>query len=114
MQLLIDRQGQVRCIYGEAIDLAALGTVSIHRASFVEPDAQGNWSANLSPVGGPTLGPFSRRSEALEAELAWLQKHWLASEMASFFRPAPARRQSCRRGISRARCPAFGRSLSKV
>src|SRR5262249_3431393 len=33
---------------------------------------------------------------------------------ASFFRPAPARRQSCRRGISRAVCPAFGRISSKV
>ena len=80
MQLLIDRQGQVRCIYGEAIDLAALGEVAIRRASFVEPDAQGNWSADLSPVGGPILEPFTRRSEALATELAWLEEHWLASD----------------------------------
>ena len=30
-----------------------------------------------APVGGPVLGPFDRRSEALEAERAWLEAHWL-------------------------------------
>jgi hypothetical protein len=31
-------------------------------------------------VGGPILGPFQKRSEALTAELAWLQQHWLTAE----------------------------------
>ena len=37
----------------------------------------GGWRADLSPVGGPQLGPFRRRSEALRAEAAWLVEHWL-------------------------------------
>ena len=61
MQLLIDKVGTVRCVYAEAIDLSALGTPSIRRASHVEPDEQGRWHADLSPVGGPFLGPFDRR-----------------------------------------------------
>jgi hypothetical protein len=77
MQLLIDPEGAVRCIYGEAIDLAALGAVSIRRASHVEPDAAGRWWADLSPVVGPRLGPFARRTEALAAEQQWLEAHWL-------------------------------------
>jgi hypothetical protein len=59
------------------IDLAAMGRPVITRASHVEPDASGRWLADLSPVGGPLLGPFARRSEALAAESAWLEYHWL-------------------------------------
>jgi hypothetical protein len=77
MLLVIDPCGEVRCLYGEAIDLAALGSVSVRRASHVEPDAEGRWWAGLALVGGPRLGPFVRRSEALEAERAWLEEHWL-------------------------------------
>ena len=69
--------GQVRCVYGEQLDLARLGEVFVRRASHVEPDERGRWRADLSPVGGPTLGPFARRSEAMEAEEAWLAQHWL-------------------------------------
>ena len=78
MILVVDRAGRVRCLYGEAIDLAALGRPTIARASHVEPDADGRWLADLRPVGGPVLGPFGRRGEALEAEAAWLEAHWLA------------------------------------
>jgi hypothetical protein len=77
MELVVGASGQVRCVYDEAIDLTALGPVDITRASHVEPDAAGFWWADLSPVDGPKLGPFIRRSEALEAECVWLQKHWL-------------------------------------
>jgi len=78
MQLVITAAGDVRCVYGEAIDLHALGIVSISRASRVEPDRFGRWRADLRPVGGPLLGPFERRSLALDAETAWLGEHWLA------------------------------------
>jgi hypothetical protein len=74
MQLLIDPQGQVVCLYGEAIDLAALGRLTIARASHVEPDADGLWWADLAPVQGPRLGPFARRSLALQAEEQWLEQ----------------------------------------
>jgi hypothetical protein len=77
MQLVIDVTGRVRAVYDEQIDLAALGRPSIDRASLVEPNADGRWHADLSPCGGPVLGPFDLRSQALEAERAWLEEHWL-------------------------------------
>jgi hypothetical protein len=76
MRLTVEPDGTVRCVYGEAIDLAALGAVSIRRASHVEPDAAGHWWADLAPVGGPRLGPFGLRSQALGAERTWLEARW--------------------------------------
>jgi hypothetical protein len=85
MHLLIDPHGVARCVYGETIDLAALGPLTIRRASRVEPDEDGAWWADLSPVGGPRLGPFTLRSLALAAEEDWLDHHWLLSR----FHPLP-------------------------
>jgi hypothetical protein len=82
MQLRIDRQGQMACVYGEAIDLAALGQLTIRRGSHVEPDRSGRWWADLGPVSGPRLGPFSQRSEALTTERTWLETHWLPNPLA--------------------------------
>jgi hypothetical protein len=77
MHLVVAPGGCVRAIYAEEIDLAALGRPEVSRASHVEPDGRGGWTADLSPVGGPALGPFALRSEALAAEVAWLEAHWL-------------------------------------
>ncbi len=77
MQILIERGGSIRCLYGEAIDLAVFGTLQIRRASHVEPTAGGQWLADLSPLSGPVLGPFAARSEALAAEEAWIIERWL-------------------------------------
>lgn len=77
MQLVIDPGGGVRCVYDEALPLAELGRLTIARGSHVEPDAAGQWTTDLSPAGGPLLGPFSARSVALTAERDWLEKHWL-------------------------------------
>ena len=79
MELLVTPGGSVRCIYSETIDLHALGLPEIQRASHVEPDANGQWWADLSPVNGPKLGPFTQRSAALAAEHAWLADHWMPS-----------------------------------
>lgn len=79
MELVISPAGRVRCLYNEAIDLSALGAVHITRASHVEPDDQGRWWADLSPVAGPRLGPFHRRSDALAAEVRWLDERLLSS-----------------------------------
>ena len=49
----------------------------IFRASHVEPSPSGGWFADLSPVNGPLLGPFTLRSDALTAEVAWLEKNIL-------------------------------------
>ena len=77
VELVIDPKGTVRCIYAETIDLHVLGQPVICRASHVEPDEEGNWWADLSPVDGPRLGPYSQRSDALRGEQDWLQAHWL-------------------------------------
>ena len=77
MRVVISKQGDVRCLYQEAIDLSQLGRLTIARASHVEPDDQGRWRANLAPVNGPQLGPFARRSDALQAEQVWLDANWL-------------------------------------
>ena len=77
MDLIVDPGGRVRCVYAEDIELAALGRPEIARASHVEPGPDGRWRADLAPVGGPVVGPFDRRSAALEAEHAWLEAHWL-------------------------------------
>ena len=76
MQLIISRCGTVRCVYGEEIDLLALGQVHISRASHVEPTPDGHWQADLAPVGGPLLGPFASRSTAIGAETRWLAECW--------------------------------------
>lgn len=77
MDLLVQPNGNVRCLYSESLDLHQLGRLSIRRASHVEPTGDGRWTADLSPVAGPVLGPFARRSDALHAEGAWLAEHWL-------------------------------------
>jgi hypothetical protein len=77
MQLVIEPGGRVRGIYSEAIPLELLGPPTIVRASTVEPDHDGRWHADLRLLLGPVLGPFVRRSEAIAAEVAWLEEHWL-------------------------------------
>ena len=75
LALVIDQSGNCLAIYDDAWAFTQLGKVNISRASHVEPDAAGNWLADLSPVGGPVLGPFRQRSDALEAERAWLNRN---------------------------------------
>ena len=72
MELVVDAGGDVRCIYGEELDLLEIGKLQITRASYVEPDAEGYWWADMGPVDGPFLGPFRNRTEALGAERGWL------------------------------------------
>jgi hypothetical protein len=77
MHLVVEPSGSIRCLYDEAVDLAAFGRLSVERGSYVEPDSSGRWLADLSPCSGPVLGPFDLRSQALAAERAWLETHWL-------------------------------------
>jgi hypothetical protein len=79
MQLIVTLGGEIRCVYGETIDLAQLGSLAIRRGSHVEPNSMGQWCADLRPVNGPTLGPFASRSQALAAEEVWLAANWLAA-----------------------------------
>ena len=80
MEFIVHADGTGRCLYDETLDLSQLGHVSIRRASHVEPTDAGRWQADLSPVDGPVLGPFARRSEALSAEVEWLQTNWLVPD----------------------------------
>ena len=77
MEILISPAGMIRTLYQETLNLTELGPSSITRASHVEPDSTGHWWADLSPVNGPLLGPFIHRSQALTAEINWLQAHQL-------------------------------------
>jgi len=76
MTITIEPDGTARAIYTEALDLDSMGAATIARASHVEP-CIGGWSADMSPVAGPLLGPFRLRSKALEAEVAWLERNVL-------------------------------------
>lgn len=68
--------GEVRFIHDDdlAEAMRGFGTSTTARASHVEP-TEGGWKADLAPVQGPVLGPFPRRSTALEVEVEWLQQH---------------------------------------
>jgi hypothetical protein len=88
MELVVCVDGGVRCINDEALDLRAIGELQITRASHVEPDRDGCWWADMGPVGGPVLGPYGSRTEALAAE-----KGWLAARMPSPTRSTAAGRR---------------------
>jgi hypothetical protein len=87
MELVVGVDGVARCIYDEALDLRELGRLQITRASHVEPDAVGYWWADMGPVGGPVLGRFRSRTEALGAERGWLRRE------ADHREPSPASRR---------------------
>jgi hypothetical protein len=85
----ITADGHVRFIWSDDLaPLAELGESTCERVSHVEPyDGSGGdrfaakyakgiwWTADMSPVDGPVLGPFPTRQEALDAEVAWLRAH---------------------------------------
>mgnify|MGYP001269881459 CR=1 FL=1 len=77
MQLICTPHGTVRAIYSDALPLSLIGEIEIRRGSHVEPTRRGQWTADLSPINGPVLGPFDLRGEALTAEVEWLEAHWL-------------------------------------
>ena len=79
MLVVVQPNGTVRCLYDEKIDLSTFGRLSIRRASHVEPDAVGQWFADLGPIDGPILGPFPRRSDALTAESNWIEANGLTA-----------------------------------
>jgi len=77
MELIFESSGKARCVYSDTLPLANIGRLRIERASHVEPNDKGEWIADLLPVSGPTLGPFSRRTDAISAEVQWLRDNWL-------------------------------------
>ena len=74
-QVVVGPDGVVRFVWSDDLaDLAELGPADVRRASHVEPAAGGGWTADLSPSGGPTLGPYRLRSAAVAAEVAWIEQ----------------------------------------
>jgi hypothetical protein len=74
-KIVISKTGAIRFIYNDQLKpLLSQGVASIKRASHVEPEGD-KWFADMGPVSGPKLGPFSLRSQALEAERQWLEEH---------------------------------------
>jgi len=75
--VVIRPSGQVRTVFDDSLDLRSVGRILIRRGSYVEPTRDGRWTADLSVVDGPVLGPYDKRSDALAAEVDWLSANWL-------------------------------------
>lgn len=77
MLLSIGLDGVITTVYSDELaPIIVDSESSIRRASHVEPGNSGWWS-DMSPVGGPMLGPYALRSEALSAEVRWLHENIL-------------------------------------
>ena len=78
IRIRIEKDGTVRSLYNEAYDFTAHGDIAIRRVSRVEPRADGKWEADMSLLGstheGVILGPFDKRSQALQAEVDYIQQ----------------------------------------
>jgi len=77
-EIVFLKDGTARFVYSDAIAgfMRDVGKLRTARASNVEPMNDG-WAVDLSPVGGPILGPYATREEALRAEVDWLRTHGL-------------------------------------
>jgi hypothetical protein len=73
--VVVEPGGVIRFLWDDRLAaLAAEGSGEVRRASHVEPDGAGGWTADLAPSDGPVLGPFPLRGEALDAERRWLEE----------------------------------------
>ena len=77
LEISIGADAAIRFIYDDAARfLLNQGEATVRRASAVEPSGT-EWTADMSPVGGPILGKFERREDALKAEVSWLKKNYI-------------------------------------
>jgi hypothetical protein len=66
---------RVRFIHqDDLVEAMRIGKTTTRRATHVESGEDG-WNADLRPVNGPVLGPFTRRDAALQAEADWLREN---------------------------------------
>jgi hypothetical protein len=76
--IVVDQCGTIKFIYEDDLrSLLQAGHTQVKRVSHVEPTSEGRWTADLSPINGPVLGPFELRNEALNAEIKYLTDHVL-------------------------------------
>lgn len=76
--ILVRTDGTIQFVHSdELVPLlqygATHGKTDIQRVSHVESPDGLKWAADMSPVDGPTLGPFDLRGDALNAERVWLR-----------------------------------------
>jgi hypothetical protein len=77
--ITIEPDGTIKHVYDDELAdmFADDGKTTTRRASHVEPVESaddGGWCADMAPSGGPILGPFTTRGEALQAEVTWLKE----------------------------------------
>lgn len=79
--LSITPTGKIEFIHDDDMTeiVSGCGNTRIERASHVEPDTEnpGTWFVSLLPVGGPIMTGFTRRSDALAAEVKWIEENRL-------------------------------------
>jgi len=78
-RMKVAADGTLVAIYSDAIPVVALSDAlgapaRIERASDVVWDGTG-WVADMAKSGGPKLPPRTRRSDAIAAEVVWLEAH---------------------------------------
>lgn len=71
---------KLRFIYSDNLRHLLDEDAIIQRASHVEPCGT-KWTADLTPVGGPILGPFDTRQQAIEEEVLWLNSNISSIEL---------------------------------
>ncbi len=73
--LTITPNGETRLLFDDDVYALAksLGPMKIVRASHIEPDNDGRWWVDLSPMNGPKVGPFEVKVNALAFEREWLE-----------------------------------------
>lgn len=80
-QIKISPAGKVTQIYEDDDPYQFVGQTTIRRASRVEPTEDGKWEADMSLLGDEhkdvKLGPFDFRTQAIAAEIAYINKHHL-------------------------------------
>lgn len=80
MKIKINTDGTINLLYTEDICVEDIGKVdSIKRLFHVEPTQDNKWTAtvNIGSSECVTLGPFDKRSEALGAEVVWIEDNIL-------------------------------------
>lgn len=78
IRLTIDSEGNGKAIYSDDLaDYFAATGAKITRASSVEPGPDGKWVVDLTVSGGPVVGGFKLREDALRFEVDWLEKNYL-------------------------------------
>ena len=78
IEVSIDEDGGAKAIYSDELaEYFAETGAKITRASSVEPGLDGKWTVDLTVSGGPVVGGFRLRDDALKYEVEWLKENYL-------------------------------------